>query len=180
MGQTTPPETQNASAHRAAFIAAMRSVAASVTVVTTDGPGGRQGATVSAFTSVSADPPTVLVCLRQGSRIAQAVDQNARFCVNVLPQGNQAIANRFAGLDDARISDRFSGIECYGDPGTPPALDGATVFSCEVAQTSLVGSHLVVMGTVQMVRAGHGAPLTYLDGAYHRVVPHDVPRAKAV
>ena len=59
---------------RERFVGAMREVAASVTVVTTDGPCGRHGATVSAFSSVSADPPTVLVCLHADSRIAKAVE----------------------------------------------------------------------------------------------------------
>jgi len=64
----------------------MRQVAATVTVVTTDGPSGQAGATVSAFTSLSADPPSVLVCLRADSRIARAVQDNGVFCVNVLPE----------------------------------------------------------------------------------------------
>ena len=61
-------------------------------VVTTDGPGGRYGATVSAFSSVSADPPTILVCLKSESRIARAVAVNGTLCVNVLPQGGADIA----------------------------------------------------------------------------------------
>ena len=70
---------------RDAFITAMRQVAATVTVVTTDGPAGQSGATVSAFTSLSADPPSVLVCLKADSRIAKAVRDNGVFCVNILP-----------------------------------------------------------------------------------------------
>ena len=54
---------------REEFIEALRGVASSVSVVTTDGAAGRHGATVSAFCSVSADPPTLLVCLRGQSRI---------------------------------------------------------------------------------------------------------------
>ena len=68
---------------RKSFISAMRRVASSVTVVTTDGPGGRHGATVSAFYSV-ADPPSALVCLKADSRIARSVSaRNGVFCVNV-------------------------------------------------------------------------------------------------
>lgn len=158
-------------ADRDRFIGAMRRVAASVTVVTTDGPAGRYGATVSAFSSVSADPPTVLVCLHGQSRIAQAVQDNGRFCVNVLPEGSTDIADRFAGRHDARVSDRFSGVDCYGLPGTPPQIDGAIVFQAEVQQTLLSGSHLIVIGRVGAVLGGDSRPLTYHDGAYHRVVP---------
>ena len=57
------------------FLQAMRRVASSVTVVTTDGPHGRHGATVSAFCSVSADPPSVLICLRADSRIESRIQE---------------------------------------------------------------------------------------------------------
>lgn len=159
-------------AARDTFIAAMRRVASSVTVVTTDGPAGRFGATVSAFTSVSADPPTVLVCLHAQSRIARAVEANGMFCVNVLPQGSNAIADRFAGLHDADIPDRFTDIAFHQSDGAPPELDGATSFRCRKDQVVTGGSHLVVFGVVLDVCIGGTEPLTYLDGAYHRVTPH--------
>ena len=155
---------------RDAFITTMRQVAASV-AVTTDGPAGRYGATVSTFCSVSADPPTVLICLSAERRIAKAVRDNQYFCVNLLSQNHIAIANRFAGMDDARVSDRFSGIDHYGARGVPPALDAATVFSCKTEQLVASGSHLVVIGQVTAVRAGDPAPLTYLNGGYHALVP---------
>ena len=156
---------------RDAFIATMRQVAASVAVVTTDGPAGRHGATVSTFCSVSADPPTILICLSAERRIAKAVRNNQDFCVNLLSQNHIAIANRFAGMDDNRINDRFFGIDHYGARGVPPALDAATVFSCKTEQLVASGSHLVVIGRVTAVRAGDPAPLTYLDGGYHALVP---------
>ena len=156
---------------RDAFITTMRQVAASVAVVTTDGPAGRYGATVSTFCSVSADPPTVLICLSAERRIAKAVRDNQYFCVNLLSQNHIAIANRFAGMDDARVSDRFSGIDHYGARGVSPALNAATVFSCKTEQLIASGSHLVVIGQVTAVRAGDPAPLTYLNGGYHALVP---------
>ena len=156
---------------REAFIGAMRRVATSVTVVTTDGPGGRYGATVSAFSSVSADPPTILVCLKSESRIARAVAVNGTLCVNVLPQGGADIARRFAGFDDAQVGDRFDGIDTYGKRGMPPAIDGATVFCCSLKQNIVAGSHRIVVGEVQEVRDGMNEPLAYFAGAFHRVVP---------
>ncbi|SLN54301.1 p-hydroxyphenylacetate 3-hydroxylase, reductase component [Roseovarius litorisediminis] len=153
------------------FVSAMRTVASSVTVVTTDGTAGRFGATVSAFSSVSADPPTVLVCLYADSRIARAVTENGRFCVNVLSENSPEIADRFAGRHDARFSDRFSGIECYGEAGTAPMIDGATCFGCDVQQHVRSGSHLIVIGHVKEVWDGQMPPLAYRVGSYHRVVP---------
>ena len=162
-------------APREKFVSAMRTVASSVTVVTTDGIAGRHGATVSAFSSVSADPPTVLVCLYGQSRIARAVSDNGAFCVNVLSEDSTEIANRFAGRDDAQLSDRFSGIECYGKVGTAPQIDGATIFVCTVQQFVHSGSHLIVIGHVNDVLDGLVPPLTYRAGAYHRVIPKDLP-----
>lgn len=159
------------SADRDAFVRAMRRVASSVAIVTTDGTAGCHGATVSAFSSVSADPPLVLVCLRSGSRIAEAVAANGALCVNVLPQDRPDLANRFAGRDDHRISDRFQGVALTGTPGAAPQIDGATVFAGVVDQAVTVGSHSIFICRVQSVRQGRAAPLTYLDGAYHNVVP---------
>lgn len=155
---------------RDAFIGAMRRVATSVTVVTTDGPGGRHGATVSAFSSVSADPPTILVCLKSESRIARAVWANGTMCVNVLPQSSAHIAKRFAGHDDAVVGDRFDGIDHRGPRGEPPTIDGATVFFCSLTQNIVAGSHVIMVGEVQNVRDGMTEPLAYLGGAFHRVV----------
>lgn len=168
---TSHPDISSKTDPRAAFIGAMRGVATSVTVVTTDGPGGRHGATVSSFSSVSADPPTILICLKSESRIARAVAANGVLSVNVLPQDGADIARRFAGFDDALVGDRFDGIDCCGMLGVPPAIDGATVFRCSLRQNIVAGSHLIVVAEVQEVSVGITAPLTYLAGAFHRVVP---------
>jgi len=156
-------------AARATFIRAMRAVASSVTVVTTDGAAGRHGATVSAFCSVSADPPTVLVCLKADSRIARSVAANGAFCVNVLPRAREDIADRFAGRDDHRLSDRFEGIDCAGKPA--PVIAGATAFLCRLQDSHESGTHRIFIGHVTQVLEGAAEPLAYLNGAYHRVVP---------
>jgi flavin reductase (DIM6/NTAB) family NADH-FMN oxidoreductase RutF len=152
------------------FINAMRSVASPVTVVTTDGPYGRYGATVSAFSSVSADPPTVLVCLNAESRIASAVKENGQFCVNVLSNKAKEIANRFAGLHDRWIDDRFSGIDCFGSHGMSPIIDGGPSFLCAVTLIVKSGTHLIVTGQVQSISGDCDCPLIWRDGDYHTAV----------
>ena len=161
------------------FISAMREVASSVAIVTTDGAAGRHGATVTAFASVSADPPTVLVCLRSASRIAQLAEANGCFCLNVLPSDATDIADRFAGRDDERLSDRFAGIDFCGMPGQPPLIDGATAFSCRLDRLFRSGSHSILTGIVTGAQCAAVDPLTYRDGAYHRVVPHRAKLAHA-
>ena len=159
------------SSDRDAFVRAMRRVANSVAVVTTGGTAGRHGATVSAFSSVSADPPMVLVCLRTGSRIAEAIAANGTLCVNVLPYDRSDLANRFAGRDDHITGDRFQGVDLTDAAGAVPQIDGATVFAGVVDQAVPAGSHSIFICRVQRVFQGPAAPLAYFDGGYRNVVP---------
>ena len=154
------------------FIRAMRAVASSVTVVTTNGGAGCHGATVSTFCSVSAEPPLVLVCIRKGSRIARTIGANGCFCVNVIPSTCQAVADRFAGCHDDRLSDRFDGIDCEKQGLTGPVIVGSTAFACTLEETFESGSHQIFIGRVIQVHQGLTEPLAWLNGAYHRVVPH--------
>lgn len=155
---------------RDAFLAAMRRVASTVTVVSTLGPDGPLGATVSAFTSVSADPPTVLVCLHADSRIAAAVALEGTFDVTVLPQSAGFLAERFAGRHDDRVRDRFDGLARDGADGTRFACDGATVFRCRVSERVERATHALFLGLVHEVHVGEAMPLGWLDGAFHRSV----------
>lgn len=150
--------------NREEFIQAMRPVAHSVTVVTTDGPAGRHGATVSAFSSVSADPPTVLVCLNAKSRIGELVNKNGVFTVNVLPEGSEAIAKRFAGMDDAKLTDRFDGVHITD--AAVPEIVGSTVFRCRLEQTIQSGSHTIAIGLVDASMSAGKPALIYCNGNY--------------
>jgi flavin reductase len=155
---------------RDAFLAAMRLVAATVTVVTTDGPAGKAGATVSAFTSLSADPPSVLVCLRSDSRIARTVAGNAGFCVNVLSEDAVGVARAFAGPSPENPEDRFAGLDITAsDHG--PILPRATSFACTLTEEVLHGSHAICIGRVIAISNAGRRPLTYLSGDYHIVRP---------
>ena len=158
------------SAAREAFIAAMRQVAATVTVVTTDGPAGQAGATVSAFTSLSADPPSVLVCLKADSRIAQTAEANGVFCVNVLPEDAAELARAFAGAFDDRMESRFEGLEMSATE-FGPVLPRATAFTCSLTHRHVHGSHAICIGDVTGISNAGQRPLTYMSGAFHIVRP---------
>lgn len=170
MPESSPPASppQNI-VDRADFIKAMRSVANSVTVVTTNGVAGQHGGTVSAFCSVSADPPTVLVCLMDSSRIAQDTLRNGNFCVNVLPYSSQHIADRFAGRHDAEVADRFDGIAHEPGLDAMPIIENSTAFACQLHETMLTGSHRIFVGRVIEVKEGIPEPLIYFNGQYGRV-----------
>jgi flavin reductase len=157
-------------AKRDAFIAAMRHVAATVTVVTTDGPAGKMGATVSAFSSLSADPPSVFVCLKSDSRIARAVRDNGVFCVNILPEDAVDVAQSFAGAFDHDQPDRFGDLDItMTEEG--PILPRATAFTCSLNRAIEHGSHAICIGDVTGISNAGETPLTYLSGAFHVVRP---------
>lgn len=162
---------QTLSVERDAFLAAMRQVASTVTVVTTDGAAGRAGATVSAFTSLSADPPSVLICLRSDSRIARTVIANGTFCVNVLPEDAVEVARAFAGPSPDNPEDRFAGLSFEAD-AQGPILPRATAFSCALTDRMIHGSHAICIGQVTRLSNAGARPLTYLSGDYHIVRPH--------
>lgn len=158
---------------RDSYLAAMRQVAGSVAVVTTVGQAGRYGATVTAFCSVSADPPTVLVCLRSGSRIAEAVQVNEVFTLNVLPEDADLIARTFAGEFDGLHEDRFAGVTLVEQEGLAPAIAGTLSLACRMVRSERHESHAVLFGAVAAIGHRPLPPLAYHDGGYRglRVVP---------
>jgi flavin reductase (DIM6/NTAB) family NADH-FMN oxidoreductase RutF len=154
---------------REAFIAAMRGAVTGVNIVTTDGPAGRFGLTVSAFASVSAEPPTVLVCVNRRSPAAAAIRENGCLCVNVLSTEQRALAGTFAGRPHAGAPYDFAAAEWIGGATNAPSLIGALArFDCIVSRTVDAGSHVVVFGDVVAAADGGGAPLLYRDRRYGR------------
>ena len=111
---------------RDSFLEGMSRAATTVNVVTTDGPGGRAGVTVSAMSSVSADRPALLVCVHQASPACQAIKRNGRFCVNVLRAEQADISDRFAGRHKEG-GDKFAGASWRRLATRAPALDDAHV-----------------------------------------------------
>ncbi len=79
------------------FVEAMAAAASGVSIVTTDGPAGRFGLTVSALTSVSADPPLLLACINRKNPISAAITENGCFVANLLAENQVALAKIFAG-----------------------------------------------------------------------------------
>lgn len=153
------------------FLEGMRNVAHSVTVVTTNGPAGLYGATVSAFSSVSVDPPMVLICLMDGSRISEAVAANQRFAVNVLAPDQTNVAERFAGMHDNKIDDRFEGIDFTDWGDGLPILDKTTAFHCEVDSVIHSATHKIYFGAVTSTHAHDGDPMIYMDRKFRSLAP---------
>ena len=97
---------------RSAFLEGMSRMASSVCVVTTDGPAGRGGVTVSAMTSISADgeDPTLLTCLNASASVLPLVLANGCFCINVLRTGQTEISDIFSARRPAPGGDKFNAV----------------------------------------------------------------------
>ncbi|WP_157982032.1 LysR substrate-binding domain-containing protein [Oceanicella sp. SM1341] len=159
-----------AAALREQFINGMSRAACTVNVVTTDGPAGRAGVTVSAMSSVSADTPkpTLLVCVNKTASAADAILENGVFCVNVLRDDQSYISDTFAGRFRDRHPDKFSCAE-WADmaSGAPRVVDPLVAFDCKVISAELVGTHHVLFGEVgDLFVADRGSPLLYARRAY--------------
>jgi flavin reductase (DIM6/NTAB) family NADH-FMN oxidoreductase RutF len=158
-----------AGAPEALFREAMSRTAAGVVVVTTDGRGGRSGATVSSFSSMSLTPPSVLVCLDSVSRTLAAIRENGCFCANVLAQEQSALAEIFARRTD-HAEDKFAlGAWARLTTGAP-ALEGAVAqFDCRLAKTFSYASHVIVIGEVLRLATRPLPPLVYSGRVFHRL-----------
>lgn len=149
------------------FRSAMRRTANSVCVVTTDGPRGRAGLTVSSMVSVSGEPPMLLVCINRRSAVHDVVRDNAQFVVNVLGDSQQQIADNFAGRGDKRY-DFADGAWIPG--GMPMLRHAAARFRCVLELQIPAGSHSVFIGRIMAADAGQATPLLYSDRSYGRPV----------
>ena len=142
--------------------------ATGVTVVTCLGPDGKPaGLTVNSFTSVSLDPPLLLVCLAKKAASAAALIEAPHFAVNVLQTGQQPASIRFATRDE----DRFGATPwACGEAGAPILAESLGVFECERHAVHDGGDHHILIG--QVVKASFDAsldPLLYFRGKYRRL-----------
>ena len=155
---------------RQRFIDGMSFAAATVSIVTTDGPAGRHGVTVSAMASVSADStrPTLLVCVHELSRASAAIRSNGVFCVNVLRNDQAAISDAFAGRGKTGAADKFSVAQWTTEAtGAPRIIDPLVAFDCELTEELHQGTHHIFIGEVAAIwREKLGSPLIYANRAY--------------
>lgn len=155
---------------RQRFLDGMSYAAATVNIVTTDGPAGRYGVTVSAMSSVSADtdPPTMLICVNKGSSAAEPIRRNGVFHVNVLREDQAYLSDSFAGRSRAAGGDKFACAEWMVEStGAPRLVDPLVGFDCRIVSIQEVGTHYVFFGAVEHVFLGDvGWPLIYANRAY--------------
>jgi flavin reductase (DIM6/NTAB) family NADH-FMN oxidoreductase RutF len=157
-----------------AFKDVMSRLASGVTVVTTMCDGVPHGLTVSAFSSVSATPPRVLVCLGNGTDSKPLVERSGRFAVHILGRDHAALGTRFAKLSPGVEQDLFGGVPYRTEHTGSPILDDCLAWlDCSVLTTMPVGDHTIFVGSVEAV--GHartdGDPVLYYRRAWRVLGP---------
>ena len=142
-------------------------LAASVAVVTAWGPDGPVGLTATSVTSVSFDPPSLLVCVNRSSRLFAALRPDAPFRVSYLSQDQHVLASAFGA---PFAGDRFSVGDWEVSETDAPALrDALGAASCRLDRLVEHGTHAIAIGRIVAVETGDGAPLLWRDRNFARL-----------
>ena len=159
------------SVDRDTFKRTLGSWASGVTIVTSQHAGERMGMTVSAFSSVSLDPPLVLICADKASNTNTLIHASRTFTVNVLGREQSALSNLFA--DKKREAVRFDGLDCKTGASGCPRLPGALAhLDCRVRDVVDAGDHILYVGSVEAAHIdAEQEPLVYWRGGYQKLTP---------
>ena len=154
------------------FKEAMARVAGAVHLVTTDGPAGKAGFTATAVCSVSAEPPTLLVCVNETSSAARVLVANRVLAINTIGSEFNALAMLMGGKTS--LEDRFAGGQWTAGVHGAPLLDGAMVnFDCVIQDSHVCGTHRVLFCRIVAVRLGEVAldPSLYFYRNFRHLAP---------
>ena len=163
---------QSPSLDSRAFRQALAQFGSGVTVVATLDAGGRaQGLTVSAFCSVSLEPPLVLVCVDKRSETHAAFAHSRLFGVSVLAEHQQDVSQRFATLGPDKNQFDFA----RGTDGTPLVPGAVAQLECRLHAAHDAGDHRIYVGEVVKVAVNPGRPLLYHATSYRRLAPDEGP-----
>jgi flavin reductase (DIM6/NTAB) family NADH-FMN oxidoreductase RutF len=151
------------------FKSALQLWASGVTVVTTQSEKfGVQGMTVSAFSSVSVNPPLVLVCINDAADTGRGIEESQCFAVNVLTTEQQDSSNEFAG--GTSQEQRFANNDwSAGVTGAPLLNKSLMSLDCTVVEKVRAGTHWIIIGEVQACECRSGEPILYYRGSYRQI-----------
>jgi flavin reductase ActVB len=150
------------------FKRAMSCFPSGVTVITTtDGDGRDWGFTANAFSSLSLDPPLVLVCLSKKADCCSAFLSASKFGVNILRREHESLAKRFA----TKGKNKFAGGEfCKGRLGVPILPDAIATVECTMDTLVPGGDHTILIGAVEHVKVQDGCVAVYFKSTFHSLV----------
>ncbi|MGB9236432.1 MAG: flavin reductase family protein [Terriglobales bacterium] len=152
------------------FRKAMGCFATGVTVITVDQDGEIHGMTANAFTSVSLDPPLVLVCVDHRARTHAHLHARKRFGVNVLSSDQQAISEYYARSSEAHQHAETAGALFERTAHGTPVLQGALAYlECRLDSAQPAGDHTIFLAEVEHVEVREGDPLLYFRSRYRDI-----------
>jgi flavin reductase (DIM6/NTAB) family NADH-FMN oxidoreductase RutF len=151
------------------FKKALQLWASGVAVVTSQSEKfGVRGMTVTAFSSVSAEPPQIMVCINQSADTGENIDQNQRFAVNILNDRQQDVSNNFSG--GSSQEERFANTAWHpGTTGIPILNESLMSLECKVIEKVRAGTHWVIIGEVVEASCRSGEPLLYFRSHYRQL-----------
>lgn len=133
-----------------------------------DSAGQPQGMTANSFTSVSLEPPLILVCIDHKARLMEHVDGSAAFAVNILRESQQELSTHFARPGE----NRFEATEWYAGESGMPLIPGAlATLECRMVQRIAAGDHTILLGEVVSAIRHEGRPLVYFNSSYQQLGP---------
>jgi len=166
IGGTSLPDTPSIRPEE--YRAVMRHWPSGVTVITMPSPDGPHGMTASAFTSVSVDPPMILIVVDRRWRSHGLIEAARAFCVNILADTQPVWSDRFAGRH-GDVADRFAGIATTtAVTGAPCFVEAIGYLDCVVAQTLVAGDHTIFVGraVASHVHPAAAEPLVFHNTRY--------------
>lgn len=147
--------------------------ATGVTVITSGKNPSFHGMTANAFSSLSLDPPLILVCIDKGTHMLQTLQETNAFTVNILAADQQPLSNYFAKSDRNYGPEEFADIGAQyelGETGMPRIAGAIGYIDCQVYSTADGGDHDIYIGEVKACWSQPGSdPLLYFESGYRGI-----------
>lgn len=175
MSTTTDTAQKAEQEHRAAYLKAMRQVPGAVAIIACEHAGIRGGLAATAWTSVCADPPTMLVCVNTSASAHDALTSAEFFSISLLPADDVETPAIFSGRRNLSGNDRFL-PEAWntGAAGQPVLKRAPATFECRRLDCHKYGTHTVLIGQVENTGFQPACPgLLYVDGRYTSAMGFD-------
>ena len=163
--ENPPPQDAPRLVDQTAYRDVIGRFASGVTVITTRADDRDFGTTASAVSSLSMEPPMLLVCLNTSSETQGAIHSAMRFVVNILGEDQEEVAYRFAKKSGSKF---VEGDLLRSETGLPMLAQAIAQLECRVAERVRAGTQTVFLAEVENASAIEGSPLTYFRGRFGR------------
>lgn len=152
------------------FQLALRQIASPVGIITAQVGNTREGLTATAISFVTAEPPTMLVCINRDTPLDKLIAESGAFAVNFLSQEQFRLAHLFT-MDGAGRERLHKGVWTAMVTGSPVLEESAASFDCQLERSVEAGTHNVHIGRIVGVAANEREILLHRDGLLRRIMP---------